>query len=190
MKSEFVNIEVLRRVAVIGTSCSGKTTFAQRLAQAKSVKHIELDSIHWLPNWTPRPHEEFRALVAEAVAADTWVLDGNYSETRDIVWAHATALIWLDYSFPLVVYRALSRTLRRVFSQQLLYSGNRESFRQSFLSKDSILLWVLKTYHRRRREYLRLLPDLQDRPLQVYVLRTSEETERFLSQLINGRKPE
>jgi adenylate kinase family enzyme len=173
----------LKRTVVIGTSCSGKTTFAKRLAQLLAVQHIELDALNWLPNWTPRSNDEFRILVERAVAADEWIVDGNYSRTRDIVWSRATALIWLDYSFPLVLSRAFSRTKSRVFDKQLLYSGNRESFRKAFLSRDSILLWVLKTYHRRRREYSHLLKELQKRDREIRVFSTPEEAEQFLSQV-------
>lgn len=183
MNFESANLERLQRTAVIGTSCSGKTTFAQRLVQLLGVQHVELDAINWLPNWTQIPNEEFRMLVEEAVSADEWIVDGNYGRTRDIVWSRATAVIWLDYSFHVVAYRALSRTMSRVFDKQILYSGNRETFGKAFLSKDSILLWVLRTYRRRRREYSQLLGEYQGRHLRIYVFRTPEEAAQFLSQL-------
>jgi adenylate kinase family enzyme len=183
MNAKFVNLEQFRRIAVIGTSCSGKTTFASTLARLMRVKHIELDAIHWLPHRTRRPHDEFRRLVEEAVAADQWVLDGNYSRTRDLVWSRATSLIWLNYPLHVVAYRALGRTTQRVFDEQILYSGNRETFRQAFLSQDSILLWVLKTYYRRRREYSRLLQEYQDQQVQIYVFRAPAEADRFLAAM-------
>jgi adenylate kinase family enzyme len=100
--------ESMQRVVVVGTSCSGKTTLARQLSQMLGVPHIELDAVHWLPNWQPRPTDEFRRLVAEAVARESWVMDGNYSSTaRDIVWDRATTLIWLNYPFRVVFWRAL-----------------------------------------------------------------------------------
>ena len=129
-------------------------------------------------------------LVQEAVAADNWVLDGNYSSTRDIVWPRATTLIWLNYPFHVVARRALRRTTRRVFGKQILYSENRETFRQAFLSKDSILLWVMRTYHRHRREYPRLLHAYRDEPLQIFVFHAPTEANCFLSQVdIASPKP-
>ena len=143
----------LRRVAVVGTSCAGKTTFAAALAAQLQVPHIELDALHWRAGWVPAPGEVFRQAVATAVAAERWVSDGNYGVVRDLVWGRATAVVWLDYPFATVLRRALYRTARRALLREELYSGNRETFRKSLLSRDSILWWVVTTWGRRRREY-------------------------------------
>ena len=173
----------LKRVVVVGTSCSGKTTFAKELARKLNKKHVELDAINWLPGWTPRHDDDFKELVEKAISEDEWIVDGNYSRVRDLVWGRATTLIWLNYSFPIVMYRALSRTLRRAVNKQILYSGNRESLRMAFLTKDSILLWVLKTYHRRRRQYTKMLFADPRSTLDVVVLGSPREAKRFLSEL-------
>ncbi|HEY0457837.1 MAG TPA: hypothetical protein VGC97_01725 [Pyrinomonadaceae bacterium] len=173
----------LKRVVIIGTSCSGKTILASNLAQKLRLPHIELDSIHWKPNWTPTPREEFGNLVSAAAAPEAWVADGNYSAVRDILWARATTLIWLNYPFYVVAGRALSRTFRNVFYRRVLWSGNKETFRQSFLSKDSILWWVIKTYRRRRQEYPRLFNEPAYRHLQIIVLASPAETARFLQSI-------
>ncbi len=145
----------LQRVVVIGTSCSGKTRFARQLSDLLGVPHVELDALHWNRHWEPRAR--FLRIVEKAVARDRWVTDGNYGTTRQIVWSRATAVLWLNYSFVLVFYRALSRTLQRAATREELYSGNTESFTKAFLSRNSILLWVLTSFRRRRREYTALL---------------------------------
>jgi len=174
-------------VVVIGTSCSGKTTLAGQVAGILGVPHIELDAIHWLPDWQERPTEEFRELTALAVAADHWVVDGNYGPVRDIVWTRATSIIWLNYSFPLVIWRALSRTIRRSVGGQILYSGNKESLRMAFLSRESIIWWAITTYHRRRREYPVLFQDQEFRHLNIIELRKQHEADAFLSSLQGSR---
>ena len=136
----------MKRVVVIGSSCTGKTTFARALGGLFKVPHVELDALNGLEDWKARPAEELRALVTDAISKPAWILDGNYWSLRDLVWPQATTLIWLNYSFPVVWQRALQRTIRCVFTQEALYSGNRESFQQAFLSRDSILLWVVKAY--------------------------------------------
>ena len=177
----------LRRVVVIGTSCSGKTTFAGQVSGVLGVPHIELDAIHWLPKWQERPTEEFRELTALAVAADQWVADGNYRMVRDIVWARATSVIWLNYSFPLVIWRALSRTITRSVGGQVLYSGNKESLRMAFLSRESIVWWVISTYRRRRREFPVLFQKQEFRHLNIIEFRKQRQADAFLRSLRNGR---
>jgi adenylate kinase family enzyme len=154
------------RIVVVGTTCCGKTTFARRLANALRVPHIELDALFWLPDWTPRQESEFRNLVRAALAGDRWVIDGNYSRLQDLIFNRATTLIWLNYSFPRVLFRGLKRTIRRVLTGEAVYAGNRESFRRAFLSRDSILWWLVTTHHRRERRYRRIFasetyPDLE-----------------------------
>ncbi len=143
-----------RRIVVVGTSCSGKTTLANSLSEKLSSPHIELDAIHWLPDWVPRPSEEFRKLTFVAIAEEFWVVDGNYSNSvRDLVWPRATALVWLNYPFRVVFWQAWRRTISRITTRKELYSGNRESFSLAFFSRDSILWWVITTFHRRKREF-------------------------------------
>jgi len=172
----------LRRVAVVGTSCSGKTTFAAALAAKRQAAHIELDALHWRPDWVEAPLEAFRADVATAIAAEHWVCDGNYSKVRDLVWGRATAVIWLNYPFPTVLWRALSRTMRRALLREELFSGNRKSLKMAFLSRDSILLWVVTTHCRRLREYPQLFARPEFARLPVVELTRPAQATRFLQQ--------
>jgi len=55
--------------------------------------HIELDALYWMENWTPRPKEEFTARVRDAIAEESWILDGNYGSLRDVIWPRATAVV-------------------------------------------------------------------------------------------------
>lgn len=171
------------RVVVIGTSCSGKTTFARALAAALNSPHIELDALFWNADWVQKPAEEFRALTAQAIALDRWVVDGNYGVARDLVWSHATMVIWLDYDLPLILWRALIRTIHRVVTRKELFSGNRESLRQAFFSRDSIIWWILTTFGARRRNYRNVTENGQYPHLSCMVFRKPHEAERFLAGL-------
>ncbi len=173
----------LRRVAVIGCSCSGKTTFARRLANAVGSRFIELDAVHWLPDWVERDDGEFREIMTEAVKDDLWVTDGNYSQARDIIWGRATAVVWLNYSFPLVWRRALTRTVGRSLTRRNLWSGNRESLKKALLSKDSILLWVLRTYYSRRKRYRAVFDAKEYGHMRYIEFNKSRDADRFLKDL-------
>lgn len=135
-----------------------------------------------------REDEEFRALARTAVRAERWSVDGNYGQVRDIVWARATTVIWLNYSFPLVLYRCLKRTIRRAVTREELFSGNRESFRMSFLSRDSIILWVLRTHRRRKQIYPQLFSDPRFQHIRCIILESPRETERFLCDVERRRR--
>ncbi len=83
----------LDRIAIIGTTGSGKTTLAQHLAKRLNLLHIESDSQRFLPGWNTRSPEEFRARISALTAHPRWIIDGNYSILRDIVWGQADTLI-------------------------------------------------------------------------------------------------
>lgn len=141
------------RIVVIGSSCAGKTTFASELARARGCPRIELDGLYWGADWTPKPQDEFLRLLAQAVEQTSWVADGNYSSARHVLWPRATTIVWLNYGLALVLWRGLRRTLARCLFGVELYHGNRESLRRSFASRESILLWIVTTFHRRRRDF-------------------------------------
>lgn len=171
-----------QRILVVGVTGSGKTTCARRIARSRGIPHIELDALHWHANWTPAPVELFRQRVSAALQAPAWVVDGNYSKVRDLVWDRADTVIWLDYPLPLILWRLLRRSVCRIFSQEPLWNGNRESWRSQFFSRDSLFLWALKTHKRRRRDYTQILDDPAYAHLRAYRFRHPQETERWLQQ--------
>ena len=132
-----------RRIAVYGPSGSGKSTVARRIGAALGLPVVELDALYHQPNWTPTPNDEFRAKVTRVLDghADGWVCDGNYHTVRDLVLARADAVVRLMLPFRVVYPRLFWRTVSRAWTKQELWNGNRESWRLSFTSRDSILLW-------------------------------------------------
>ena len=96
------------RIAIVGTSGSGKTTLARALAAQLALPYVELDAVNWQAGWrdlSRNDPDEFVRRVTLAVAADAWVVDGNYGLVRDFVWRRATHLVWLDYERRIVMYR-------------------------------------------------------------------------------------
>ena len=104
----------MRRIAIVGSTGSGKTTLANALGQRLGLPVVELDALHWGAGWEACPPEEFRSRAAHALAPQAWVCDGNYSELRDLVWGRADTLVWLDLPMALLLVRLLGRTLRRI----------------------------------------------------------------------------
>lgn len=176
-----------RRISVVGTTGAGKTTLARRLTDLLDITHVELDALHWGPDWTPAPREVFRERVREAVVANSlWVVDGNYSRVRDIVWAHADTVVWLDYPLWRILWQLTKRNLRRSLLDVELWNGNRERFRTQFFSRDSLYLWALQTYRRRRQEYPALLAQPEYAHLALIHLRSARETQTWLERLTSA----
>jgi adenylate kinase family enzyme len=171
-----------QRISVVGTTGSGKTTLARQISQRLAIPHVELDALHWQPNWTPTSISVFRNRTSQALTGNNWVVDGNYSQVRDIVWSRANTVVWLDYPLPVIMARLLRRSWRRVVMQEELWSGNKETWRQTF-SRDSILLWALKTYRRRRKEYPILLSQAEYAHLKVVHLQSPKLTDAWLVNL-------
>ena len=174
------------RVVVVGTSCAGKSTFARALAEASACPRIELDALHWGPNWQPKPAEEFRRLVAEAAGSEVWVADGNYGAVRESLWPRASAIVWLNYSYPRVLWQALARTVKRCITREPLWHGNRESVWRSFFSRQSILVWVSTTYHRRQREFAALRASGRFPHLTWFEFRHPRQAQQWLAQRQNA----
>ena len=182
-----MNVKCGRRISVVGTSGSGKTTTAAQIAQRLNIPHVELDALHWEPNWTEAPLDIFRERVAQALSGDAWAVDGNYGKTRDIVWGRADTVVWLDYALPVIMWQLLCRTVRRSVTQEELWSGNRETLGKALFSRESILRWALQTYKRRRREYPVLLGKPENAHLATIRLRSPRETRQWLTSLTSSR---
>lgn len=170
----------MQRISVVGTSGSGKTTLARKLAQTLAIPHVELDALYWEPNWIEAPDAVFRDRVAQTLEGDRWVVDGNYSKVRDLVWGQADTVVWLDYPLRVILGQLFGRSLHRSLTKQELWSGNRETLQKTFFSRDSILLWALQTYTKRRKEYPRLFRQPKYAHLQVVHLRDLAATRKFL----------
>ena len=171
----------MRRVSVVGAPGSGKTTFAAQLATRLRAPHVELDAIFHQPNWGELPAEEFRRRVRDAIAGDTWVVDGNYSAVQDLVWASADTVVWLDLDRCTVMRALARRTIRRVVRRERLWNDNRERW-TNLLSLDperSILAWSWTMHPTYRERYTAAMDDPAWADVDFMRLTTRRDVEAF-----------
>ena len=175
----------LSRINVVGTSGTGKSTFAKKLSKTLNTNYIEMDAIFWKSNWTESSDQEFGKKLEVALAPKSWVLDGNYNRMVPVKWKYTQTVIWIDYSFKRVLFQAFKRAIYRSLTKKELWPGtnNRESFRQSFLSKQSILLWTLKTYKTNKIRYEKMMSDPQFAHIQFIRLKNPKEVNLFLAKV-------
>jgi adenylate kinase family enzyme len=176
-----------QRICVVGTTGSGKSTLALELARRLQIPHVELDALHWGPNWIHCSDEEMRHRAEGATRSDAWVVDGNYSIVRDLIWPRAEVVVWLDYPLPLILWWLWKRTWKRVLSGEILWGTNRERLWQQFFSKDSLFLWALQTYQRRKGNYTTLLGSPEYANLKVYRFKSPREKDDWLRSWVEIR---
>jgi adenylate kinase family enzyme len=162
-----------RRIAVFGKG--GKTTLAKALAERFDLQLIEQDAIRHQANWVELSNERHREVLFARLegAEHGWVVDGNYSAVRGLVWERAEVAIVLALPWRVMFWRTFARTVRRLVTREVLWNGNRESLRV-LLSRDSV---VYDLY--RRRERFRSFPDSTTREapshVRLVILRSARE---------------
>jgi adenylate kinase family enzyme len=172
---------IMQRIVIIGSTGSGKSTLARAISEKLGIRQVELDDLHWAPGWVEIPDAQFRKLADAATAGEKWVVSGNYSPVRDIVWGRATTIVWLNYAFLPTAYRLIGRTIRRSSTGEPCCNGNRETWARQF-GRDSILLWLVKSWAKNRRSFpLALSQYSEGRTIVIH--RTSKEARAWFERL-------
>lgn len=172
------------RIAIVGTSGSGKTSLARRLGAQGRLPVVELDALNWGPNWFNRSRGDpgrFVESVVAAITGESWIVDGNYLLVQPIILARATDVIWLDYARHVVMRRVLSRSLTRALSRRELWpgTGNRESWRL-WQDREHPIRWAWDTHAANRARYESVMTDPGLTHLRIHRLRTRFEAEQFV----------
>jgi adenylate kinase family enzyme len=143
-----------RRVLIVGISGNGKSTLGRQLAAKLDVPFVEMDALYHLPGWKQETEERFRAKADEFTAGEGWVLDGFYGAmVGDIVLSRADTVVWLDQPLPLVISRLVRRVLRDIVTRRDIFNGNRQTWRDAFFRKESLLAFAIGSYRLRESIY-------------------------------------
>lgn len=97
------------RLLVLGSPGSGKSSLARVLAEDRPDDVVHLDDLYWGAGWSRPTEEEWRRRLAELVALDRWIIDGNYQPTLGLRAARAQAAVVLDVSPRVCALRILRR---------------------------------------------------------------------------------
>jgi adenylate kinase family enzyme len=185
------------RILILGRTGSGKSTLARRLSKSLNLPYIELDAVHWQPNWQKPTPNAFRSTLQDKLSklpngsglaphGSGWVVDGGYSAVRSMLWPAATHALWLDYPFALTMWRLVRRTLSRMWTRQKVCGDNVERWRNllSFDPEINILMWAWHTRNKAAVEFPRLFE--QYGHLQVVRLRTMKGTDEWMKAFVGA----
>ncbi|RKW70082.1 P-loop NTPase family protein [Galactobacter caseinivorans] len=137
------------RILVAGTSGSGKSTVARRVAAERGLPYTELDAVHWLPGWKSSP--TFMQDVAALAGSEQWVTEWGYASVRQLLLERAELILWVDTPTLLTLWRVIRRTVSRRVHRTPVCNGNVEPPLLSiFTDPEHIVRWSWRTRHATR----------------------------------------
>lgn len=157
-----------QRVMVIGSPGAGKSTFSRSLRDITKLPLYHLDMIWHKPDKTNISKEEFDVRLAEIIAKDKWIIDGNYQRTLEIRLKRCDTVFLLDYPLEICLEGAKARvgTVR----EDLPWTETEldEEFRQ----------FIIDFPKKQLPEIYNKLEHYQDK--QIFILKSREEAENTL----------
>lgn len=182
-----------RRVIVLGSSCTGKSTLGARLALLLEVPFVELDALFWKPDWVETPDAEFQEKVLAATAGEGWVVAGGYHrQTQPVLWPRVQTIVWLDLPLLVSTGRIIRRSWRRSRDHELLWGTNYEKFWPQFKlwDNDSLITFTLRTHRAKRRRYAAAMADPAWAHINWVRLRSQRELDAWLRSVERERQSE
>jgi adenylate kinase family enzyme len=87
----------MKKVLVIGSPGSGKSTFARKLQDITGLPLVYLDRLQWNADRTVVDRSVFLARLEEALQMDAWIIDGNYACTLEMRLQVCDTVFFLDF---------------------------------------------------------------------------------------------
>ena len=172
----------MSRIAIVGSGGSGKSTLARRLGALLGINVIHLDSLFWQPGWVATETGAWRGIQEDLVKGDSWIIDGNYSDTMDVRLEAADTVIFLDFPRSVCLWRAVRRWFQYTGrSRPDVGPGCPEKLDWEFIR------WIW-TFPAAKRPALLAKIDRYAQGRWVVRLRTPAEVGRFLAEVERGRE--
>lgn len=179
----------MQRIVVFGASGSGKTTLGRWLGARLDLPFTDLDDVYWRPDWIDSPVAEFRAAVAALAAADRWVIAGNYSKARDLLWPRADTLLWLDLPLMQVLWRTTVRACRQAWTGEVICNGNRQTVAALVKPPNSLLGYTVRNHLARKRAWPLALRQPEQAHAAVFHFRSAAEVAAWKQGVQPGKTP-
>lgn len=173
-----------KRVIVFGSTGAGKSTLVEFISQKFGLPIINMDTLSREAGKSKTPEETFALSTIKSIENDSWILDGSYAIVQDIVWPRAEAIVWLDYSGWIVMWRLFKRSLYRIF----LRKKSERPGKARIVSADKRTQTYLRsvfTHNKRRQQYFATLYKSKNRHLHIIRLCGPKDAEKWLELFEN-----
>ena len=166
----------MERIIIIGCGGAGKSTLARKLGEVLDLPVVHLDKLFWKPGWVETTAEEFDALLAQELAKDQWIMDGNFNRTMPERIKRCDTIIYLDFSR----FACLMGVLKRVITT---YGKVRPDMGEGCPERIDLefLKWVWNFNKNKRESYYKLLNEAEN--VETIVLKNRRAVKLFLKSL-------
>ncbi len=100
----------LERIAIVGCSGAGKSTFARAIGARLGLPVVHLDRLFWKPGWRESEPAAFRDAVDAVASGERWVTDGNFTSASALRFSRAQAIVWITRPRAVCLWRAVRRS--------------------------------------------------------------------------------
>ena len=166
----------MERIIIIGCGGAGKSTLARKLGEVLDLPVVHLDKLFWKPGWVETTAEEFDALLAQELAKDQWIMDGNFNRTMPERMKRCDTIIYLDFSR----FACLMGVLKRIITT---YGKVRPDMGEGCPERIDLefLKWVWNFNKNKRESYYKLLNEAEN--VETIVLKNRRAVKLFLKSL-------
>ena len=161
----------MNKIIVIGCPGSGKSVFSRALHEKTGIPLYCLDMMYWNADKTTVGREIFRARLADVLAKDSYIIDGNYQSTMETRIEKCDTVFFLDYDLETCLSGVLARRGRP-----------REDMPWIETEEDPEFMQTIKAYiPEQRPKVLALLEKYKDK--NIVVFRSRNESTKYLDAL-------
>jgi adenylate kinase family enzyme len=102
-------LDKINKIAVLGISGAGKSTFARAIGQKTGLPVYHMDSLYWKPGWTETSVNEWEAQEKDILSRDRWIVEGWIDRAHPQRIQQADLAIYLDFSGVVCAFNAIKR---------------------------------------------------------------------------------
>jgi len=170
---------MVKRIFILGTVGSGKTSLARELSRKLNIEHYDLDDIFWTKKFNKKRNEKQRdKLLKNIICKKKWIIEGVYTDWIDEGIKKGDVIIILDIPFRSLFYRITKRTLKKEKSKQKGQEKYKENWRD-FLG----LIKAAKRYKINSGAYYKHKKIIDKHKVNFVILRSKKQINKFLKEV-------
>ena len=162
----------MKRIVILGSSGTGKTTLGRRLGEKLGINVLHLDSVYWEKDWANIDKIEFDRYMKQYLTKhDNWVIDGNYTNNKHFKYRLdlADAIIVLDFG------RQVSLQGIHMRADEFKHQVRSDMAEGCVEGIDQVFLQYVAGFHKVKSKYLKAIVKQYDNKKQVLIFKNRNE---------------